>query len=81
MIDDADMTHGEDWRQTVIEGMSRMSSKQQDFYVRLVRRIAADEAFCIRLDRERSIFDALFRAENYPALERWFTRKTLELIK
>ena len=81
MIDDADRTHGEDWRQTVIEGMSRMSSKQQDFYVRLVRRIAADEAFCIRLDRERSIFDALFRAENYPALERWFTRKTLELIK
>ena len=81
MIDDADRTHGEDWRQAVIEGMSRMSSKQQDFYVRLVRRIAADEAFCIRLDRERSIFDALFRAENYPALEQWFTRKTLELIK
>ena len=81
MIDDADMMHVEGWRQTVIEGMSRMSSKQQDFYVRLVRRIAADEAFCIRLDRERSIFDALFRAENYPALERWFTRKTLELIK
>jgi len=73
--------HGEDWRQKVIEGMSRMNSKQQDFYVRLVRRIAGDEAFCIRLDRERSIFDALFRAENYPALEQWFTRKTLELIK
>lgn len=73
--------HGEDWRQAVIEGMSRMSSKQQDFYIRLVERIAADKAFCIRLDRERSIFQSLFRAENYPALERWFTRKTLELVK
>lgn len=66
---------------TLVEAMQRMTDRQQDFFIRILERLPSDKAFVIRLSRESPIVHALLWAENYPALERWFARKTLEVVK
>lgn len=61
--------------------MEDFTPEQRAFYVRVIERIGHDNAFFKRFVRETPIFRALFRAENYPALERWFNRRTLEVVK
>lgn len=64
----------------VAHAMQFMTEKQKDFLLSVFRRLRDDYAFAIRFARERSIFISLMRAENYPSLERWLARRTVELV-
>lgn len=62
--------------------MSQLNERQKDYFVLLCRRMLEDPAtFSARMDREGVIFQTLLAAENYKALDRWFARGRLRLVK
>lgn len=68
--------------QSFVEAWTRMSDRQKDYYLRMLRRMHADPVgFSARMEREGDIFRSLLAIEDYVALDRWFSRGQMKLVK
>jgi len=64
-----------------LEMLDGMSPAQLAFMVKISERITKDHAFALRLKREEKIARTLFWRGNLEALQRWFDRRTLEVVQ